>query len=81
MRWPQPSHAATLLVDQDRRVVPPDALAQRGDKLADLVGRATIAAEQDEADRIGGGEEIALEGVQALAGAAENDRARRIIGQ
>ena len=81
MRWPQPCHAAALLIDKNRCVVPTDALTQRGDQLANLVGRAAVASEQDEADRTGGGEEIAFEGVQALAGTTQNDRARRLIGQ
>ena len=81
MRRPQPCDAAALLVDQDRRIGTADALAQRGDQLADLIGRAAVAPKQDEADRIGSGEEIAFEGAQALAGAAQNDRTRRLIGQ
>jgi len=35
-----------------------------------LVGRSAIAPEQNEANRIGGAEEVAFERVQALTGAA-----------
>ena len=81
MRRPQPGHAAALLIDQHRHVVTTDALAQRGDELADLIGRVAVAPEQDEADRTRSAKEIAFEGVQALAGTAKNDRARRLIVQ
>jgi len=70
MRRPQPSHAAALLVDQHRCIVSPDAITQRGNQLAELVGRSAIAPEQNEANRIGGAEEVAFERVQALTGAA-----------
>ena len=58
-----------------------DAAAQRGDQVAHLTGRIAVAAEQNEAGRIGGGEEIAFRGGKALAGAAEDNRERRVIGQ
>ena len=81
MRRTQPRHPAAFLIDQNRRVVAADAAAQRADQIAHLIGRAAVAAEQNEADRIGGGEEIAFRGAKALAGAAQDDRARRVIGQ
>ena len=81
MRRTQPRHAAAFLVDQNRRVVAADAAAQRGDEIANLTGRAAVAAEQNEADRIGGGEEIAFRGGKAVAGAAQDNRERRAIGQ
>ncbi len=81
VRRAQPRHPAAFLVDQDRRVVAADAAAQRGDQIAHLIGRAAVAAEQDEADRVGGGEEIAFRGGKALAGAAQDNRERRVIGQ
>ena len=67
MRRTQPRHPAAFLVDQYRRVVAADASAQRADQIAHLVGRTAIAAEQNEADRIGGGEEIAFEGAETFA--------------
>ena len=58
VRRTQPRHPAAFLVDQNRRVVAADAAAQRADQITHLTGRAAVAAEQNEADRIGGGEEI-----------------------
>jgi hypothetical protein len=60
MRRPEPCHAAALLVDQHRRVIAANTVAQRSDQLADLFGRATITPKQNEADRIGGSKELAL---------------------
>ena len=80
MRRPQPRYAAALLVDQNRGVAA-DAIAQRTNQLANLVGRAAIAPEENEADRIGGSKEIAFEGTEALAQTAQDDRARRLSGQ
>jgi hypothetical protein len=70
VRRTQPCHPAAFLVDQNRRVVAADAAAQRVDQIAHLTGRAAVAAEQNEADRIGGSEEIAFPGGKTLAGAA-----------
>ena len=70
MRRPQPRYAAALLVDQNRGVGAADAIAQRTNQLANLVGRAAIAPEENEPDRIGGGKEIAFEGTEALTQAA-----------
>jgi hypothetical protein len=81
MRRPQPGDAAALLVDKDRRIVTTDAFAQRSDQLADLIRRAAVAPEKDEADWSGGRKEIAFESVQALAGTTQNNRAGRLIGQ
>ncbi len=81
VRRTQPRDAAAFLVDQNRRVVTADAAAQRADQIAHLPGRAAVAAEQNEADRIDGGEEIAFRGSKALAGATQYNRERRVIGQ
>jgi len=81
MRRPEARHAAALLVDQDRCVSAADALAQRSDEFANLLGRATIAPEQNEADRIGSGKEIALEGAETSTGATQDDRARDLTAQ
>jgi hypothetical protein len=81
MRRAEPRDAAALLVDKDRRIITTDTFAQRGDQLTDLIGRAAVAPEQDEADWSGGRKEIAFESVQALAGTTQNNRARRLIGQ
>lgn len=67
MRRTQSRHPAAFLIDQNRRVVSADAAAQRGDQIAHLIGRTAVAAEQNEADRISGGEEIAFRGSKALA--------------
>ena len=75
MRRPEPRDAAALLVDQDRCVVAADAIAQRSDEFADLSGRAAIAPEQNEADRIDGSKEIALESAETLARTTQDDRA------
>ncbi|MNS60999.1 hypothetical protein D3C72_940130 [compost metagenome] len=39
----------TLLIDQNRRVWPPDGVAHGGDEIGDLLRLADIAPEQDEA--------------------------------
>ena len=78
MRRLQPCDAATLLVDQHRRVLAPDAGAELGDERAHLVGGDAIAPEQDQAKRIGLGEEREFGGAQPLAGATEQDRVRLI---
>src|SRR5206468_7661302 len=74
---------AAFLVDQHRGIGPSDRLAQPGDQGADLVGILHVAGEQDEAERIGGAEEIALLRRQRGSGAAEDDgsghRRRRSI--
>ena len=50
MRRPEPLHPAALLVDQDRRVVAADRLAQRfADQPRTCSGRLDIALEKDEA--------------------------------
>jgi len=81
VRRAQARHAAAFLVNQNRRIVTADAAAQRADQIAHLIGRAAVAAEQNEADRIGGGEEIAFRGGNTLAGAAQDNRERCVIGQ
>ena len=65
MRRPKPCHPAAFLVDQNRRIVTADAVAQRANQIANLIRRAAVAPEQDEADRIGSGKEVAFEGGQA----------------
>ena len=81
MRRTQPRHAAAFLVDQDRRILAPDAAAQRSDQLAHLLGRTAVAPEQNEAGGTRGGEEIAFEGAETLPGAAQHNRKRCPIGQ
>ena len=63
MRRSQTRHTAAFLVDHNRSIGAADTVAQRGDKVADLIGRDAVAAEEDEAERIGSSEKIALEGV------------------
>ena len=50
-------------------------------EIAHLFGRAAIAAEQNEADRIGGAKEITFRGGKTLAGASQDNRERCVIGQ
>jgi hypothetical protein len=77
MRRAQPGDAAALLIDEDRGIQPADAGAQLGDEATYLRGIDAIALEEDEAERIGPGEERALPGRQRHAGAAEDRRPRR----
>ena len=81
VRRTQPGYLAAFLVDQNRRVIAADAAAKRADQIAHLTGRTAVAAEQNEADRIGGGEEIAFRGGKTFAGATQENRERRVIGQ
>lgn len=81
MRRAEPGHAAAFLVDQNRRIAAADTLTQRSHQITNLTGRATVALEQNEADWVGGSKEIAFDGAQALAGAAQDDRARGLSGQ
>ena len=60
MGRPQPRHAAAFLIDKNRCVVTTDGLSQRGDQLADLIGRSAVAPKQDEPDRISSREKIPL---------------------
>jgi len=78
MRRAEARHASALLIDQDRRVIAADGLAQRADQIADLRGVAAVAAEEDEADRISGAKKAAFFRAQLFPGAAQNDRARRL---
>ena len=77
MRRAEARHASALLIDQDRRVIAADGLAQRRNQTADLRRVAAVAAEKDEADRISSVKEAAFFGAQLFPGAAQNDRARR----
>src|SRR5438445_13633543 len=77
VRRAEARHSPALLIDQDRRVIAADRLAQRRDQFADLCGVAAVAAEEDEADRIGGAKEAAFFWAQLLPVAAQDDRARR----
>ena len=77
MGRPQPRDPAAFLVDQHRAASARPTLSRNDvNQPADLVGRAAIAAEQDEARRIGRGEKAPLVGAQLFAGATENDRTR-----
>ena len=67
---------ATFLVDQDRHVGASDRIAQIGDEVAHLVRGVAIALKQDEAQRVGVAEKIALDRRQRRAGAAEDGCAR-----
>jgi hypothetical protein len=60
VRRAQSGDAATLLVDQHRRVGAADGVAQRRGQRADLVRRLAVAGEQDEAGGIGVAEEAPL---------------------
>jgi hypothetical protein len=73
--WAKPGHTTALLIDQDGRVSPYRA-TQFDNQRTGLRGIGYIALEQDEAVRIGIGEESPLAGSQRRSGAAENDRAR-----
>jgi hypothetical protein len=44
---------AAFLIDQYRRVGPPDGFPEAGNKSLQLIGRIAIIAEQDQAERIG----------------------------
>ena len=76
MRRCETLHPAAFLVDQDRRILPSHAVAQRRDQVADLPGLAAIALEQDEAEGIRVGEQGAFVSCRLFAGAAEDDRRR-----
>jgi len=53
-RWPEPLHAAALLVDQHEKLVAADRLAHVADQPADLIVGHAVAGEQDETRRGGG---------------------------
>ena len=72
MRRLEPLHPAAFLVDQHRRIGAADDGAQALDQGADLRRLGTVAGEQDEAERIGLGEEPAF-----LARRARGRPARR----
>ena len=76
MRRPQPSHPPAFLVDQDRRVARPIAPRSAATSSRDLVGRAAVAAEQDETDRVGSAEEAPLVVAQLFTGTTQDDRTR-----
>ncbi len=76
VRRPEPGDPAALLVDQHRRIGAADTVAQRSDQVAKLRRLAAVAAEQDEAQRVGLGKKAALGGAEAFAGTAENDGSR-----
>jgi hypothetical protein len=77
MRRAEARYAPALLIDQDRRIIAADGLAQCRDQIADLRGLAAVAAEENEASRIGGVKKAPFCGAQLFPGAAQNDRARR----
>jgi hypothetical protein len=54
MRRAEARYSSALLIDQDRRVIAADRLAQCRDQIAHLRGLAAVAAEEDEAKRISG---------------------------
>jgi hypothetical protein len=74
MRRPQSAHATAFLIDQDRRIVAPDALPQRVGQRLDLRRVIAIAGEQNEAQRIGSGKKPHLVIAELGTGAAEDDR-------
>ncbi len=76
MRRLEACDAAAFLVDQHRRIRPPDRVAQGDDEAAQLVRIVAIALKQDEAEWIGVTEEVALDLRERRAGAAEDDGAR-----
>src|SRR6185312_13434790 len=47
-RRAQPLHPAPFLIDEYRRIGPPDAIAHRSDQIADLLRLADVAGKQDE---------------------------------
>ena len=81
MRWAKPRDSAAFLIDQNRCVVATDAVAQLAGEIADLLGGAAVAAEQNEADRVSGGEELTLVGREPFARAAQDNRQRQLTGQ
>lgn len=52
----QALHPPAFLVDQHRRVIPTDAVAQLAHQIPHLIGSIHVAGEQDEAQRIDAGE-------------------------
>ena len=67
---------AAFMIDQDRRVMAADRLAEILAQAAHPVGRLAIALEQDQAQRIGFAEESALRVGENGAGRAEDDGQR-----
>ena len=78
MRRPEPSHLSAFLVNQDRRVAASDRLAERHNQVANLVGEAAIAPEQDETGRVGIAEKTLLVCSQRFAGTAKDYSKRRL---
>jgi hypothetical protein len=81
LRRAKSRYSAAFLVDQNWGVGPAHRSAKCTDEVADLLGRSTVSPEEDEADWIPPGEEVALERGQALARTPENDRKWRLSGQ
>ena len=68
----QTLNAASLLIDEDRRVWPIDRRAKFGDETANLLGRFAISFEKNEAPRFRLGKEVPLRRRQSWTGATEN---------
>ncbi len=79
-RRAQARDPAALLVDQNRRVRPPDGVAQLIDQGAHLIAAGAIAPEQHEAERIATGEKPPFVRGQPLAGNAKDNRERPLAG-
>ena len=77
VRRAEPGHPAALLIDQHRRVGPPDSIAQRSDQGPHLFRALAVALEQDEASRIGVRHEAVFACVERRARAAKHHRPRR----
>ena len=81
MRRAETRDAAAFLVDENRRVLPADDVAKILDQPGDVLWRADIAREQDQAEGAGLLKEGALGVRQRRAGAAEDDRRRPLSGR
>ena len=73
VRRPEPLHAAALLIDEDEGVVAPYRVPDVAGQRADLLRRFDVAAEQDDAERVGGPQEGALVVVKARPEAAADE--------
>ena len=74
----EPHHPPPFLVDENRRIVAADGIAQIGDEGPHLAGISAVAGEQDEPQRAGLAEEAALGIAEDRTRTAEDGRPRRL---
>jgi hypothetical protein len=79
MRGPEALHPAAFLVDQNGRV-PAQDVAERLNKLSDLIRGFDVALEEDEPPGLGRAQERALVGGNRRSGQSRDEYVRRHRG-